>query len=347
MKRSDNYIRKTGFVFLFIIIFLSGNALADIRAQNSTLVLFAKGLDITFEPSEMKKLEKAEELLGDADLLLQDAINKYGELSELELKQRITSSYNEALKKLFESSELSGEAYGIAFSVLREKSEDFWQRMTKENHRAAGMDKARYYESSALKTYNRSVLRRNQALESDRFEYSLEIIEDAVELEKLAIRNQGRAVQICQDFPVEYDYKWEDDPTLEEIVQIMKDPIVHEPPKDIFATVDEKTEVDSSLFKEIIFKVQIAAHTKPLSEDYLNLLYKGNLPIDMIFEEDWYKYSIGRYNNFEEADSTRSKTDINKAFVVAYREGKKISTQEARRIVQERNAIIQQEQEQE
>ena len=329
------YMRLIG-IILTCLIFKGLNT--DLQCQNYS-PYFAKGLNITFDASEIKKLEKAEKLITDAETAIQEAKKKYGELSEEDSNQRFSDAYSTALKQLLESSEMAREGYNMAFIVLREKSDAFWQRMSKENHRAAGMDKARYYESNALKTYNRSVLRRKQALESDRFDYSIEIIEDAEELEKLAIRDQGRAVQICLDFPVEYNYKWDDDPTLEEIVQIMKDPIVHEPPKDIFATVDQKAEVDSTLFKEIIFKVQIAAHTQPLSDEYLDLLYKGSLPIDMIYEEDWYKYSIGRYKTFEEADTTREGVDIKKAFVVAYREGKKITIQEALKILDERKSL--------
>jgi hypothetical protein len=201
--------------------------------------------------------------------------------------------------------------------------------MNRVNHRASGMEKAKYYEGTALKSHNRSLIRRQQVLESDRFEYSLEIMDDALEYEMLAVRDQGRALQICVDYPVEYNYGWDDDKSLEEIVKIMKDPIVHEPPKDIFATVDKTATVDSSLLKEVIFKVQIAAHTQPLSQEYLNLFYRGTLPIDLIFEENWYKYSIGIYATFEEAEATRREINIKKAFVVAYCEGRKINNQEA------------------
>jgi hypothetical protein len=192
------------------------------------------------------------------------------------------------------------------------------------------MDKARYYEGTAQKTMNRSLIRREQVMEGDRFEYALSIMKDAYNLEKLAIRDQGRAMQICADYPVEYNYGWENDLTLDQILAILKDPIVHEPPADIFATVDQSANVDSSLFKEIIFKVQVAAHNMPLTDEYLNSLYRGELAMDMIYEDEWYKYSIGRYATFEEADATLKATNIKKAFVVAYREGKKINIQEAR-----------------
>jgi hypothetical protein len=204
------------------------------------------------------------------------------------------------------------------------------------SHYAAGMDKARYYEQEALKNNNRGLIRREQVLESDRFEYALLIMNDASHLEKLSIRDQGRALQICNDYPVEYNYGWEDDKTLAEIVDIMRDPAINEPPADIFATVDKEAKVDSFLLREIIFKVQIAAHTMPLTEEYLKTLYKGDLPIDMVFENEWYKYSIGRYLTFDDAEATRRECNIKKAFVVAYEKGIHISTQEALKILEER-----------
>jgi hypothetical protein len=54
----------------------------------------------------------------------------------------------------------------------------------------------------------------------------------------------------------------------------------------------------------------------------------------MIFEEDWYKYSIGRYRTFDEAEATLIGCGIKKSFVVAYQEGKKISTTEAIRLME-------------
>ncbi|MBN2764284.1 MAG: hypothetical protein JXR41_14415, partial [Bacteroidales bacterium] len=96
--------------------------------------------------------------------------------------------------------------------------------------------------------------------------------------------------------------------------------------------------VDSVLLREIIFKVQIAAHTSPLSNEYLDILYKGDLRIDMIFEDNWYKYSIGRYFSYDEAEATRRECDIKKAFVVAYEGGKHIPTQEAIRILEQQES---------
>jgi hypothetical protein len=291
---------------------------------------FTGELNLAFQGSESKKIEKSIDLLNQADALIEKAENQFSALTDVEKKERASDAYEAAIKTLFAGSAMHREAHSLVFSVFKEKNKSFWQKMEKTNHRASGMDKARYYEGTAQKTMNRSLIRREQVMEGDRFEYALSIMKDAYNLEKLAIRDQGRAMQICADYPVEYNYGWENDLTLDQILAILKDPIVHEPPADIFATVDQSANVDSSLFKEIIFKVQVAAHNMPLTDEYLNSLYRGELAMDMIYEDEWYKYSIGRYATFEEADATLKATNIKKAFVVAYREGKKINIQEAR-----------------
>jgi hypothetical protein len=313
------------------------NLESGLIAQNN-VKQYTEGLNIKFDVLESKKLDRAIGLLDQADATLEKANQLYDQISVIEKKERISNEYQKALKTLFEASETYKEAHTMIYSVYKSKADVFWKKMSRVNHHASGMDKALYYEGKALKTYNRGLIRREQVREGDRFEYALFIMNDALKLEKLSIRDEGRAVQICLDYPVEYNYGWDDDKTLEEIVALMKDPVVNEPPEDIFATVDKETKVDSVLFKKIIFKVQIAAHTMPLSDEYLKTLYDGDLRIDMIFEDDWYKYSIGRYLTFDEAEATRRECNIKKAFVVAYEGGKHIATQEALKFLEEQKS---------
>lgn len=327
-------ILKSGLSVLIITV-MFGSA-TGFSQEQSTSRMFTSELNVKFDGVEIKKLERAAKMLSDAEAMLQSATSQFDALTDLQKKERVSEEYNAAMKLLLESSSTAKEANGIVFYVFKLKNESFWTKMSRANHRAAGMEKARYYQGTALKSYNRSLIRRQQAEDADRFDYALAIMKDAMGYEKLAVRDQGRSLQICTDYPVEYNYGWEDDLSLEQVVKILKDPNVHEPPKDIFATVDKEVVVDSALFKEVIFKVQIAAHTMPLSEEYLNLLYKGDIPIDMIYEENWYKYSIGRYKTFDEAEATLIEANIKKAFVVAYSEGKKMNTREAVELIEKR-----------
>ena len=331
-------VKNAMFAFTTVLLCL-GLSLGSITSAQVTREQFTGELNIKFQSGEEKKLERGVSILNEADALKAMAEKEYAALTPVETKERISDGYQSALKHLFESSEMYKEGHNLIYEVFKDKANAFWQKMIKSNHRATGMEKAKYYEGTATRTLNRSIIRRQQVLESDRFDYSLGIMKDALNLEKLAVRDQGREMQICADYPVEYNYGWENDLTLEQIVAVMKDPNVHEPPADIFATVDQSVHVDSLLFREIIFKVQIAAHTMPITDEYLNTLYKGDLKIDMIFEDDWYKYSIGRYKSFDEAEATHRECNIKKSFVVAYQAGKKISTAEAIQILQKSEAM--------
>jgi hypothetical protein len=320
------------FTGLSLLISLQINYL---NAQNN-IGPYKEGLNMKFDAGENKKFDHAITAMDQADAALAEANQIYDQLSTVEKKERISDNYQKALKKLFEASNLYKEAHAAIYGVYKTKADKFWEKMSKVSHRASGMEKARYYEGKATKGYNRSLIRRDQVTENDRYEFAMVIMNDAFKLEKLAIRDEGRAVQICLDYPVEYNYGWDDDKTLEEIVTLMRDPAVNEPPADIFATIDKDAKVDSSLLREVIYKVQIAAHTMPLSNDYLKSIYNGDLKIDMIFEDEWYKYSIGRYLSFDEAEATCRECNIKKAFVVAYESGKHISIQDALKILEEK-----------
>ncbi len=169
--------RKLVLSLFFLLCLIQG----DIIGQ-STSKMFTSELNIKFDILEIKKLERAAKLINDAELLMQEANNQYSALTDLEKKERVSSAYNNALKKLFVSSETTKEAYDLALSVFQIKNAAFWQKMNRMNHRASGMEKAKYYEGSALKNHNRSLIRRQQVKESDRYEYSLEIMNDAVRI---------------------------------------------------------------------------------------------------------------------------------------------------------------------
>ncbi len=318
--------KKEIWVLLGIVLLLFPPGL---KAQDYQAVDFTKELNVKFLNFELKQIDKGVELLNSAEKLFEQSKEMYSVLSELEKKEELSDDYIKALKALLEASKIYEEGNSTIFEVFKTKCETFWESMKKVQHYAAGVEKGRYYERQAKKHLARAEQRREQAEISEKFEYALRKIKEATELEQLAIRDQGRALQVYIDYPVEYNYGWEDDVTLEEILELFKNPAVNEPPDDIFATVDPDKKIDTSLIGEIIFKVQIAAHTVPLTEEYLRTIYKGGMKIDMIYEDEWYKYSIGRYKEFEEATKTLEECKVRKAFIVAYQEGKKLTIKEA------------------
>ncbi len=298
-------------------------------AQERHISDYTRELNVKISASEEKKIDKGIKILNDADKQLIRTEDLFSGLSELEQKEKISENYEKALKDLQAISELYKEGNQFIFQVFKDKCDEFWTRMKRVQHFAAGVEKGKYYESQARKHLLMAWQRHDQILWTDRYEFARIKIREANELENEAIRDQGRALQIYADYPVEYNYGWENDITLEEVYEIYKNPAVNEPPEDIYATVDPKGKVDPVLMEEIIFKVQIAAHTVPLTEEYLRTLYKGGMSIDMIYEDEWYKYSIGRFLDFEEATKTLEECKVRKAFIVAYQGGKKLTIQEA------------------
>ena len=80
----------------------------------------------------------------------------------------------------------------------------------------------------------------------------------------------------------------------------------------------------------VVFKVQLAASAKPIELTPSN--FKGLQSISTLNEGNLHKYYYGETSNYEEAkrllSEAKSKGYIS-AFIIAYKEGKKVSVQEA------------------
>ena len=315
---------------LFIMVVATG-------AQEYDAAKYTKELNIKFSSSDIKAIEKGVQTLKDADILFNEANTMYGQLPELEKKEGLSDDYKKAFDKLMEASNTYHLGHMMIYDLFKEKCGEFWDKMKKVQHYAAGVEKGKYYEGQARKNLAFAKQRRDQALINEKFTYALIRMKEAFELEETTIQDEGRALQVYVDYPVEYNYGWEGDITLEEIAELFKNPAIKEPPDDIFATVDTTIKVEPKLMEEITFKVQIAAHTVPLTEEYLRTIYKGTMKIDMIYEEGWYKYSIGRYKTFDEANTTLTSCNVRKAFIVAYQGRKKLTIKEAVELLSSQN----------
>ncbi len=73
--------------------------------------------------------------------------------------------------------------------------------------------------------------------------------------------------------------------------------------------------------EEIIYRVQIAANRSELTQKALSKMYYGNKNVEMLNENGWFKYSVGDFTSYEEANNFRKGSGMNNAFVVAYRKG--------------------------
>ena len=81
-----------------------------------------------------------------------------------------------------------------------------------------------------------------------------------------------------------------------------------------------------------VFRVQIAADKQPLNQSTLRKIYYGNNTIEMLNEEGWYKYSIGDFSSYAEANSFRNGCGVYDAFIVAYKNGRKLNMASVRNV---------------
>ena len=79
---------------------------------------------------------------------------------------------------------------------------------------------------------------------------------------------------------------------------------------------------------EIVYRVQVAASRDPLTEKRLREIYCGHEQVTMVYEEDWFKYLIGRYLTFDAAAQVVKQNCVPDAFVVVYQNGKRLDIME-------------------
>jgi hypothetical protein len=73
--------------------------------------------------------------------------------------------------------------------------------------------------------------------------------------------------------------------------------------------------------EEVIYRIQLAANRSQLSQRALSRMYYGNKTVEMINENGWYKYSVGDFDTYDEANKFRKSTGMRNVSVVAYRKG--------------------------
>lgn len=78
----------------------------------------------------------------------------------------------------------------------------------------------------------------------------------------------------------------------------------------------------------LYFSVQVLAEKQPVPKEKVITLYNGPLEVVKHEADGWYRYSIGKFENLEDAKDMIAKTGI-KGYVVAYHNEERISTRQA------------------
>ncbi|MBI9061001.1 MAG: SPOR domain-containing protein [Marinilabiliaceae bacterium] len=88
----------------------------------------------------------------------------------------------------------------------------------------------------------------------------------------------------------------------------------------------EEPVVDTNL--NVFFSIQILAGKSKISEAQLAQTYSGSKKIIEMTGDGWHRYSIGKFDSVEKARQAQKEEGV-KGFIVAYKDGKRISVKEA------------------
>ncbi len=189
-------------------------------------------------------------------------------------------------------------------------------------------DRPLEFERRAENNMKKAAIIRREAGKNEDFTESLQLYEMALDLEMIALLNKGRALKIYQDYPVIYEYPWDEDFTVMDGSPVRALRVI-EIDRDLLEERVKPT--DLTEIEGVAFIIQIAAHSEKLSEAEIKSIYSGDMDVNMIYEDNWYKYYLGPWERYEEAEKVNKTLNIRNAFIAAYIDGKRLSVSEARR----------------
>jgi hypothetical protein len=271
----------------------------NIAAEDNDISKTARELSLNLGKSELRKVEKVNTLMVDAGKLLEGAL-------KITDKDKAGSQLRQSLEKCTNASEILKGLYDVVV-------EDFYQKSNRIFINK--FDHARYYDQKAdgyMTTARRMIQKRDSV--NDLREYQ-QLSANAFDAYLMGMIDQLRAMKIYQDFPIEYPYDWDDFFKQHQIILAREEADKSVKNKDYKV---EKDKVVKESFKMIYFRVQIAAHTIQITESQLKPIYAGRLPVQEMKEGEWYKYTIGNFERYDQALELLKNCQVRKAFIVAY-----------------------------
>lgn len=74
----------------------------------------------------------------------------------------------------------------------------------------------------------------------------------------------------------------------------------------------------------VVYTVQIAADFTPLSIETLRKIYPSNVVINNDLVDNIYRYTVGKYDTYEEALEAKNKMGVKGAFIVAFKDRSRV-----------------------
>ncbi len=300
--------------FLFLGLILLMVVLVKLKAEiPSSMVL-------EFDNQSNKQIDKAERLYQQAESGIKNAVRIYEQ----------DADNDDALKQLKTASDDYFKAYKKVYETYREHIDEFWEENNDGYDHMKGVLEAIEFEKKAREKFKEPKQYRDQLLQSNKFTHALDLHNKAYEQEVHVLTYTGRALQVYQEFPVQYPHNWQEIEVRKVRVGSQEETLTDTITEQV--TNIDKDDTTASLvgfydhaIKDVVYRIQIAAHKNPLGAEKLYSIYDGDQKVEELHEDGWWKYLIGNYKSFDEATNAMQKLNVGKAFVAAYVDGKRVS----------------------
>jgi hypothetical protein len=298
----------------------------------STGVLFGKELPtgydapVVFGKIDQMKLKKANEMISEGRTIWARLNSEYN--PENVNSYKTDSIYNKnAYPLLIKAAKLFQDGNNLKFVVYRSNCDDFYKKHRYDH--TAGLEDAKKFQKQSSSYLDSALLNRLAATNYiNQYVLAYNRFYEAISLEIIATKKEARALQIYRDWPAHYAYDW--DPDVEANLFAVKPKVIEE--KILETKPDSAPKAPQLVVSNpsdtaiIFYSIQVAAHTIPLTESHIRTsIYTGPMMIREIHEDGWYKYLIGHYKNLNEAVDLLNRIKVEKAFVVAYKNGKRVN----------------------
>jgi hypothetical protein len=336
-----------------LMVMLTGNAFAQKEDKIKAIL----------KASDIKKIEKADGNKEVADKLMEEATMLYKEtlamksskdFDEKEIKKKVKQLEGQTRKKITEASDLYQERNGTKYRLYKIYIEKFWLHFEGNE---ASFENAKKIEEQSNDLYYQAVISRTQANKMPDEAEKIQKLNQAIESENQAIDKQLTVLglyygidlsekEAVKELPVEtilpaavevqmQDAVPEKEPEVAKAESSVADgssnqqPLSQQPPPaEQLAAVETVTQSQQAP-SEVEFRIQLAASRTLLTKEKASKLCSKPYPIDMAEENGWYKYYIAAGSSYENAKKTLSECGADKAFIVAYKDGRKITISEA------------------
>lgn len=299
-------------------------------------------LRVEFSKADKSKLKKADRYVADAGALMKTGEQELIQLTELR-EQAASSSDKRERKKLEKKAKKMEKKFLKTQAKASKKFESgnktiytIYHNYLKKLKQKADADRRNAclsLQSKAAKNYKKARSKRNKARRTKDVVKSNKELTDANRLEAEAIGFQENAFGIYQGWiPLETEQEEQDDPVVTPIADNSDSgyeaDITETSDDDTGFVVEQEVTNNATTSDDLVFKVQIAASKTPLSLEKLLSIYQTDETINNEKEGDWYKYSVGFFKTYEEANQFKQTIGVTDAFVIVYRNQEKISLSE-------------------